>query len=103
VAVILTSYTSYTLLLRLLVSSVKKGHHPCPRCLIPVWKFRDMGMLRDRKYRNKLGRKDDPPTRRTVADARNAIYQGRYAVDGDKINKILGDQSLAPVAVGISA
>ena len=59
-------------------------------------------MLRDKQCRDKLGRKDDFITRHTVADARNAIYQGRYAVDGDKINKILGDLSLAPVAVGVS-
>ena len=62
-----------------------------------------MGMLRDKRCHGKLGRKDDAITRRTVADARNAIYQGRYAVDGEKINKILGDQSLAPVAVSIGA
>jgi hypothetical protein len=62
-----------------------------------------MGMLRDKKCRDKLGRKDNFITRRTVADARNVIYQGRYAVDGKKINKILGDWSLAPVAVGIGA
>jgi anti-sigma28 factor (negative regulator of flagellin synthesis) len=62
-----------------------------------------MGMLRDKKCRDKLGRKDDFLTRHTVAEARNAIYQGRYAVDGEKINKMLGNQSLAPVAVGIGA
>lgn len=60
-------------------------------------------MLRDKQCRDKLGRKDDFLTRHTVADARNAIYQGRYAVDGEKINKILGDWSLAPVAVSIKA
>jgi hypothetical protein len=62
-----------------------------------------MGMLRDKKCHDKLRRKDDFLTRYTIADARNVIYQGRYAVDGEKINKILGDQSLAPVGVGISA
>ena len=100
---VLTSYISYMQPFRLLISLVKKGHHPCPCCLTPVWKFWDMGMLHDRKYCNKLGRKDDFLTRHTVANARNAIYQGQYAVDGKKISKILGDQSLAPVAVGISA
>jgi hypothetical protein len=85
---------------RLLIASVKKGHYPCPRCLIPAWKFRDMGMLRDKKYRDRLGRKDDLQRRRMVADARNAIYQGRYAVDGERVNKMLMEQSLAPVAVG---
>lgn len=56
-------------------------------------------MIRDMNCRNKLRRKDDFLTRRIVAEARSAIYQGRYAVDGEKINKILGDRSLAPVAV----
>ena len=60
-------------------------------------------MLCDRKCHNKLGRKDDFIMRQTVADAQNAIYQGQYVVDGEKISKMLGDQSLAPVAVGISA
>ena len=62
-----------------------------------------MGMIRNMNCRNKLRRKDDFLTRRTVTDAQNAIYQGWYAVEGEKISKILGDQSLAPVAVGISA
>lgn len=56
-------------------------------------------MLRDKKYRDKLRRKDGFQRRRSVADARNAIYQGRYAVDGEKVNKILMEQSLAPTAV----
>ena len=59
-------------------------------------------MLRDRKCHNKLGRKDDFRMGRTVANAQNAIYQEQYMVDGKKISKILGDQSLAPVAVGTS-
>jgi anti-sigma28 factor (negative regulator of flagellin synthesis) len=59
-----------------------------------------MGMLRDKKYHESLGRKDDPQRKHMVADARNAIYQGRYAVDGERVNKMLMEQSLAPVAVG---
>jgi hypothetical protein len=85
----------------LLIASVKKGHYPCLRCLIPGWKFRDMGMTRDRKSRDKLGRKDDFQRRRRVADSRKAIYEGRYTVDGEKVKKILGEQSLVPVAVRI--
>ena len=85
---------------RLLIASVKKGHYPCPRCLIPVWKFRDMGMLRDKKYRERQERKDDLQRKHMVADARSAIYQGRYAVDGERVNRALMEQSLAPVAVG---
>ena len=46
-------------------------------------------MLRDKQRRDKLGRKDDFITRHTVADARNAIYQGRYAVDGEKLIRYL--------------
>ena len=84
-----------------MVASVKKGLYPCPRCLIPIRKFRDMGMLRDKRQREKRGRKDGFQRRRMVADARNAIYKGRYAVDGGKVNEILREQSLAPIAVGI--
>jgi anti-sigma28 factor (negative regulator of flagellin synthesis) len=62
-----------------------------------------MGMLCDKKCCDKLGRKDNFLTRHTVAEAQNAIYQGQYAVDSEKINKMLGNQSLAPVAVGIGA
>ena len=58
-------------------------------------------MSRDRKSRDKLGRKDDFQRRRRVADARKAVYQGWYAVDGEKVKKILGEQSLVPVAVRI--
>ena len=88
---------------RLLIASVKKGHYPCLQCLIPVWKFQDMGLLCDKKCHGKLGRKGDAITRHTIVDARNTIYQGWYMVDGEKINKILKDQSLAPVAVGVGA
>ena len=59
-----------------------------------------MGMLRDRMHRNTLKRKDNFQTRYKAADARKVIYQGRYAVDGEKVKKILGNQSLAPVPVG---
>lgn len=92
------SHIPYTLL----IASVRKGRYRCPRCLIPVWKFRDMGMSRDKKAHDKLGRKDDFKRRHMVADARKAIYQGRYAVDGEKVNKILGEQSLVPIAVCIN-
>jgi hypothetical protein len=61
-----------------------------------------MGMLRDKKNRNNLGRKDDVQRRRMVADTRNAIYQGQYAVDWERVNKVLMEQSLAPIAVGTS-
>jgi hypothetical protein len=83
-----------------MVASVKKGLYPCPRCLIPIRKFRDMGMLRDKRQRAKLGRRDDFQRRSTVAKARGAIYTGRYAVDGETVNKMLVEQSLAPIAVG---
>ena len=58
-------------------------------------------MSRDRKSRDTLGRKDDFQRRGRVADARKAVYQGRYAVDGEKVEKILGEQSLVPVAMRI--
>ena len=58
-------------------------------------------MIRNMNCRNKLRRKDDFLTRCIVAEARSAIYQGQYAVDGEKITKILGDQSLVPVAVRV--
>lgn len=83
-----------------MISSVKKGNYPCPRCLIPMGKFRDMGMLRDKRNRDILRRKDSVQRRGMVADARDAIYNRRYAVDGEKVNKILMEQSLAPIAVG---
>jgi hypothetical protein len=81
---------------RLLIASVKKE---CPRCLIPVRKFREMGMLRDKMRRHTLARRDNSQTRRKAAEARKAIYQGRYAVDGERVKAILGEQSLAPVPV----
>ena len=59
-----------------------------------------MGRSRDRKSRDTLGRKDDFQRRCRVSDARKAVYQGRYAVDGEKVKKILGEP-LVPVSVHI--
>lgn len=58
-------------------------------------------MVLDKKQRDRLARKDDHHRRCMLADARHMIYKGRYAVDGDKVNNMLGKESLAPVPVCI--
>jgi hypothetical protein len=58
-----------------------------------------MGMVRDMRQRVTLARVDDNVTRHKVGTARNIIYKKYYAVDNDRVEAMLKDESLVPSSV----
>jgi len=83
----------------MLASIRNKGHCPCPRCLIPLSRAQNLGMVRDMKQRKTLARVDDEARRWKVDTAREIIYKKNYAVDSAAVKALLMDQSLAPTSV----
>jgi hypothetical protein len=93
-------YIKYRVILASTIGS--KGLCPCPRCLIPLVRFQNLGMIRDMKQRETLARIDDDIKRHKVDVARQIIYQKKYAVDSKHVKTLLKEQSLAPTAVSTS-
>ena len=94
------SCDTHTIIYRVILASIgSKGLCPCPRCLIPLGRFQNLGMIRDMKQRETLARADDNNKRRKVDIARQIIYQKKYAVDSKHVKYHLKDQSLTPTAV----
>lgn len=77
------------------------GGCPCPRCLIPLDRVQNLGMALDMMQRKTLSRKDDEAKRHKVQVAREIIYNENYAVDSQKVETLLKQQSLTPTAVCI--
>jgi|SRR5882762_1498976 hypothetical protein len=85
---------------RIILASIRKmGYCPCPRCLIPKDRIRNLGMARDRQQRLTLARVDDETKRFVIANSRRLIYERNYAVDSSALERILKDQSLVPTSV----
>jgi hypothetical protein len=80
----------------ILASILSKGLCPCPRCLIPLSRFQNLGMIRDMKQRETLARVDE---KHTIDVAREIIYQKKFAVDSKYVKNLLKGRSLAPTAV----
>jgi hypothetical protein len=82
---------------RIILASIRnRGYCPCPRCLIPLSRFQNMGMKQDMKERKTLARVDDEAWRRKIDIAQDIIYKMNYAVDSEAVEKILKDESLVP-------
>jgi hypothetical protein len=85
---------------RIILASIRNmGRCACPRCLIPMSRFQNVGKTRDMQQRVSLQRVDDEVKRSTVATAREIIYQKKYAVDNENVETLLKPQSLVPTAV----
>ena len=90
--------------LRILLASIRNlGRCPCPRCLIPMDRVRNMGMPRDMTQRKSksLVRIDNVQRRSRVEAAREAIYVKNSAIDGVAVQNLLKEDSLVPTAVSI--
>jgi hypothetical protein len=88
---------------RVLIASIRHmGELPCPRCLIPLSRVQNLGMVLDRKQRKTLARVDDDARRRSIRTARDIIYQQHYAVDSEHVEAVLKEQSLVPTIVSVA-
>jgi hypothetical protein len=85
---------------RILLASIRNlGLCPCPRCLVPLSRVHNMGMIMDMRQRKTLARVDDAQRRSNVANARRFIYDGQHLVDGVAVENLLKKESLVPTAV----
>lgn len=76
-----------------------RGYCPCPRCLIPLNRVHNLGMVRDMTQRRTMARMDDIQRRNRVAAARWLIYEKNIQVDGAAVKRILKEMSLVPNVV----
>jgi hypothetical protein len=58
-----------------------------------------MGMDRDKNRRNTERRTDDQARRDLIKQARDRIYEGKYAVGCDEVEDMLQPNSWVPIAV----
>lgn len=70
----------------------------CPRCLIRKQQVGNLGTQNDRKRRKKY-RVDNEHYQRKVARAREGIFAKGYKVTGAKVERMLGEESIAPTKV----
>lgn len=88
------------MLVRVLIALIKNmAACPCPRCLIPLKRFGNMGMAQDRQQRSRLLREDDIHRKTAITSARRLIYEKNYAVDSKTLAGLLQPQSLVPTVV----
>jgi len=83
----------------MLASIKNKGRCPCPRCLISIDRFQNLGMVRDRQQCSTLQRVDDDTRRFNINTARELIYQKNYAVDSKRLPPCFQQESLVPTLV----
>lgn len=58
-----------------------------------------MGMIMDMRRRKTKARHDDESYREKIRNARALIYDDKLAVNGNRIDNLLKDQSLVPTKV----
>jgi len=59
----------------------------------------NLGTAEDRKIRIEKQRTDSDERQKHVKDARKKLYDEGYAVDGEKVDGLLKDESLVPTEV----
>src|SRR5258705_12550567 len=85
---------------RIVLASIRDiGLCPCPRCLIPLARLQNMGMVQDMKQHSSLAQVDDEVRRDKVVTAQDIIYKKNYAVDSAPVERLLKEQSLVPNSV----
>jgi hypothetical protein len=85
---------------RIILACIRnRGHCPCPRCLIPLDRVHNIGMVRDMQQRTTMVRIDDEQCRSNVRSARRMIYEENYHVDSARVEHLLGETSLVPSVV----
>jgi hypothetical protein len=58
-------------------------------------------MALDMKQRKHLAQIDDARRQQKIVTARSIIYEKRYAVDAEAVEKILKEESLVPTSVSV--
>jgi hypothetical protein len=95
-----TDRFSFMICRRVLISLIRnRGLCCCPRCLIPMKRFQNLGKKLDARQRVSLVRVNDDVHAEKVVNARQAIYQDRYAVDGRRVEDSLKEESWVPNVV----
>jgi hypothetical protein len=85
---------------RILIASIRNlGLCPCPRCLIPLDRVHNLGMIRDMSQRKTLARVDDNYRRNKIAAARRIIYEKNYQVNSTAVENLLREESWVPNVV----
>lgn len=89
---------------RVLIATIPdQGKCPCVRCLINTDNIPGLGTTEDRQMRAEKQRTDSDERRKLVEDARKKLYVEGFAVDGDKVDEPLKDESLVPTEVKVDA
>jgi hypothetical protein len=87
---------------RILIASIRNlGLCPCPRCLIPLNRVHNLGMVRDMNQRKTLARVDDIHRQSKITAARRVIYEKHYQVDSTAVENLLQEESWVPNEVCI--
>ena len=76
-----------------------KGLHPCPHCLITFQDIPNLGTPFDRQLRDSLAHKDENLRHQLVTEARRLIYEEGYAINGEKVDRILRSLLAVPIVV----
>ncbi|KAG1857827.1 hypothetical protein F4604DRAFT_1931350 [Suillus subluteus] len=78
---------------KVLVVTIRQlGGCPCPRCLIPIARLRNLGMSRDRQQHSTLAR-SNASRNQPVATARSLVYEQNYGVDSTAVELLLKPES----------
>lgn len=75
------------------------GQSPCPRCLVKKDDIHHLGKPKDMNTRTENARTDSDARRKTIDDARFAIYEQHCAVDSKRVDDLLKEDSLLPTKV----
>jgi hypothetical protein len=85
---------------RILIATVRNlGTCPCPRCLVPLTRVHNLGMVRDMNQRVTMARVDDNQRRHNVSSARRFIYELNYSVNSTAVEALLRQESWVPNVV----
>jgi hypothetical protein len=85
---------------RILLASIRNlGSCPCPRCLIPLSRAHNVGMVTDMAQRTRLARIDDNHRKIRVTTARRLIYDKQHRVNSAAVENLLKEESLVPTSV----
>ncbi len=82
---------------RVLIATTRDmGGCPCPRCIVPKDQIRNLGTASDKNMREGGKRRFTDEIREKIAQARKYIYKDGYAVNSEKVEKLLKPESLVP-------
>lgn len=88
---------------RALIATIRDmGDCPCPQCTIKKTDIGNVLSKADIRARQRLVRKDDRIRRDKIDKARDIIYTHGYAVNSERVEELLKDESWVPTKVRVS-